>query len=352
MDRIDDHVYLSNAKTANKGEELLQWGITRVLTVDIKPVKRKHQDIQYYFVHMEDDPNWDLLSSLKECLAYIESAVIEGNAILVHCFLGISRSPAVATAYLMRRYKVDADEALRRIRSCRPIVCPNEGFLRQLRLFHVNSWCTDNVSSAVTPFLIKTVNSYVENGAASSNSHEGGNLSDQSGESHSVPSSVLFRCRGCRRPLFTNAALLEHTSSADAEKSTTAHGPCSLSNFVNPVEWMNESIASQQGKVSEANSTSSVVMRSPITFVRCSYFVLVVPQDWGHSDGQVCSVAAANGLSPALASKNVKLIQSHSKGNLMYNNSNALFVSLCRVSKRCFQNCASTYQLYAKSVKP
>ncbi|CDW56615.1 sodium:hydrogen exchanger 6 [Trichuris trichiura] len=152
MDRIDDYVYLSNAKTANNSEELLQWGINRVLTVDIKPVKRMHQDIRYYFVHMEDDPNWDLLSSLKECLAYIESSVIEGNAILVHCFLGISRSPAVATAYLMRKYKLDADEALRRVRNCRPIV-----------------W-------------------YV-------------------------------------------------------------HARCSLSNFVNPVEWMNESIACQQGKL-------------------------------------------------------------------------------------------------------
>uniref|UniRef100_A0A5S6QW09 protein-tyrosine-phosphatase n=1 Tax=Trichuris muris TaxID=70415 RepID=A0A5S6QW09_TRIMR len=252
MDRIDDLLYLGNAKIANSGDELLQCGVNRVLTVDIKPVKRKRQDIHYHFVRMEDDPNWDLLSTLDECLTFIESSISEGNCILVHCFLGISRSAAVVTAYIMRRYKVDTDEALRRIRKCRPIVCPNDGFIRQLHLFHVNGCRTDSVTSAVIPFMIKSVNSSSEKSATSS-ANGNGNLSKpldavSTPSMGSHPVSVLFRCRGCRRPLFTNRALLEHTFLGSQGKSTNRN-VCSLSNFVNPVEWMNQNIGIQQGKI-------------------------------------------------------------------------------------------------------
>ncbi|KAH8099124.1 hypothetical protein SO694_00023255 [Aureococcus anophagefferens] len=45
---------------------------------------------------------------------------------------GKSRSGTLAAAYLMFRDDVDDGEALRRIRTARPFVSPNRGFLEQL----------------------------------------------------------------------------------------------------------------------------------------------------------------------------------------------------------------------------
>ena len=45
-------------------------------------------------------------------------------------------SVTVVAAYLLARHAVTVDEALARIRACRPEASPNEGFLRQLAAWH------------------------------------------------------------------------------------------------------------------------------------------------------------------------------------------------------------------------
>jgi len=51
----------------------------------------------------------------------------------VHCSAGISRSPMVVAAYLMRRRGMSLREALGQIVQVRPQVSPNAGFLEQLK---------------------------------------------------------------------------------------------------------------------------------------------------------------------------------------------------------------------------
>jgi atypical dual specificity phosphatase len=53
--------------------------------------------------------------------------------ILVHCFAGISRSPTVVAAYLMKRKGMTLKAALGQIIRVRPQVSPNAGFLKQLK---------------------------------------------------------------------------------------------------------------------------------------------------------------------------------------------------------------------------
>ena len=61
----------------------------------------------------------------------------EGGRILVHCLAGISRSPMVVAAYLMKRKGMTLWAALGQIIRVRPQILPNAGFLRQLREIEV-----------------------------------------------------------------------------------------------------------------------------------------------------------------------------------------------------------------------
>jgi hypothetical protein len=57
------------------------------------------------------------------------------KATLIHCMAGVSRSPTLAAAWLMKRYGFAADDALNLLTMRRPCVGPNPGFLRSLMAF-------------------------------------------------------------------------------------------------------------------------------------------------------------------------------------------------------------------------
>jgi dual specificity phosphatase 12 len=56
------------------------------------------------------------------------------NSILVHCDLGISRSPTIIIAYLMRKYHAKREDVLAFVRS-KQKVKPNANFTRQLQIW-------------------------------------------------------------------------------------------------------------------------------------------------------------------------------------------------------------------------
>lgn len=50
--------------------------------------------------------------------------------------MGKSRSATVVCAFLMRRYGINAAQALAQLREARPFCDPNDGFMTQLELYH------------------------------------------------------------------------------------------------------------------------------------------------------------------------------------------------------------------------
>lgn len=62
---------------------------------------------------------------------YFLIVIVISGKVLVHCFMGISRSSTCAIAYLMIKKQMTIQDAVRQIRSHRDIT-PNDGFLCQL----------------------------------------------------------------------------------------------------------------------------------------------------------------------------------------------------------------------------
>ncbi len=97
---------------------------------------------------------------------FIRSALAApGNAVLVHCTYGISRSATAVCAFLVKRDAVGAGAALSRLREAHPQAHPNLGFLSQLE-----RW--------------------------SGEGGEGGG-----GDGAAVSTGGRWRCRGCRMAL-------------------------------------------------------------------------------------------------------------------------------------------------------
>ncbi|RLN97568.1 hypothetical protein BBJ28_00010968 [Nothophytophthora sp. Chile5] len=59
-------------------------------------------------------------------------ALATGGKVLVHCFMGRSRSATIILAYLVSRRGLALSEALRELRRVRPQAQPNTGFYKEL----------------------------------------------------------------------------------------------------------------------------------------------------------------------------------------------------------------------------
>ena len=68
----------------------------------------------------------------KMLVLFVENARRTNKRVLVHCVAGISRSPTLAMAYLMRSRSLTCDEAYKFVKQRRPSVSPNLNFMGQL----------------------------------------------------------------------------------------------------------------------------------------------------------------------------------------------------------------------------
>lgn len=64
--------------------------------------------------------------------SFIEKVRGSNDSVLVHCLAGISRSPTVAIAYIMRHMQMTCEDAYRYVKGKRATISPNFNFLGQL----------------------------------------------------------------------------------------------------------------------------------------------------------------------------------------------------------------------------
>ena len=102
---------------------------------------------------MPDLSDTDLLSTWFEpAVSFIEDGLKQEGRILIHCYHGISRSATLLAAYLLKvglnpkpvdSHRINGpcsvQEVLAYIKSRRETVCPNEGFMAQLKMWRAMS---------------------------------------------------------------------------------------------------------------------------------------------------------------------------------------------------------------------
>lgn len=96
-------------------------------------------NLQCHFVPCLDLPETSLSEFVEASIAIIDSVRRRCGRILVHCNAGVSRSATVCIAYLMKIEALTFAQAYDLVKSKRPCIQPNAGFMIQLKELSENS---------------------------------------------------------------------------------------------------------------------------------------------------------------------------------------------------------------------
>lgn len=208
---------------------------------------------------LRDTESENLLDYLQVCLDFIERSRKDGGSVLVHCFAGVSRSAAVITAYLMKSENLSLEDALESLKQSCEFVCPNDGFLEQLKMFEEMGFKVDQSSPIYKRFRLKILGENHFSGSRIDSSKLGpdpGMPIETSSEVEGANKvennrSPTYRCKKCRRIV----ALQEHVVGHIPGEGETSFGwhkrksgnPFNKSNesecssiFIEPLRWMKD----------------------------------------------------------------------------------------------------------------
>ena len=140
--RILPGLFLGDLDAATNHEVLEYWRIAHVLSIcEEIPRKFRRKGVTYKHVIIDDTPYADIRCHFYALPKWIEKVrENKENQILVHCLMGVSRSPTIVAALLMWRSPTELTfkQALNEVKLYRSIIDPNPGFIRQLSEFQAN----------------------------------------------------------------------------------------------------------------------------------------------------------------------------------------------------------------------
>merc|ERR1712012_110576 len=127
------HLYLGNMRDASDVAILGRLNIRYILNVTAKPrTDPLPAGFQYKHLEAADNGFQNLRQFFEEAFAFIDEAKKANTGVLVHCQAGISRSPTIAVAYLMKHSLMAMAEAYKFVKTRRSIISPNLNFMGQL----------------------------------------------------------------------------------------------------------------------------------------------------------------------------------------------------------------------------
>lgn len=128
---IIDNIYLGSAYNVGNLDTLQQLEIERVLNVT-KEIPCSYPDIFTYKTILVKDTRDSFLSNYLDD-AYHFLIDNPSQPVMVHCYMGSSRSATIVIYYLMKKYKMPYNEALDYVKTKRNCVNLNKNFAEELQ---------------------------------------------------------------------------------------------------------------------------------------------------------------------------------------------------------------------------
>ncbi|CAH2054878.1 unnamed protein product [Thlaspi arvense] len=179
LSEIEQGLFIGSVAEAANKDLLKSSNVTHILTVAVALFPPHPNDFVYKVIEVVDRSETDLTVYFDECFSFMDQAIQSGGGVLVHCFMGISRSIArepsyeevcqrtdyvlcgrvqsflgpvicvtIVVAYLMKKHGMGFSKAMELVRSRRPQALPNFGFISQLQQFEKSIKVQDEEDSA------------------------------------------------------------------------------------------------------------------------------------------------------------------------------------------------------------
>ena len=139
---IDDTVYLGNAFNASDYYYLEKNGITAVVNAskEISNYFENNSDIKYFKLEdVKDINNSSIKKYFTPFIEFVEKIKKENGKILIHCFMGSSRSAVLVVLYEVYFNNKKIDDIIREITNKRGRVNINITFINELKEYLDNS---------------------------------------------------------------------------------------------------------------------------------------------------------------------------------------------------------------------
>ena len=133
MDQVLPYLFIGDLASARDLSLLSVHKIQNIVSVGCVLVEQVFctQRLMICFADLHDTPETPIFTIFTRTNAFIQTAITSKRPTLVHCVYGQSRSAAVVISYLLS-IGHSLDEAMSLLKSVRPVICINPGFLAQL----------------------------------------------------------------------------------------------------------------------------------------------------------------------------------------------------------------------------
>ncbi len=143
LNQVEPLLYIGDYKCRRRDTQLKEANIRFVIACGL-PSEREHHyfyplpsPIRVHDYFFDDHESVNIIPHVYETHRLISEAHERGEAVLVHCVMGISRSATLVMGHLMLRDKISREEALAKVETARPCVFPLGAFYRQLNMLFI-----------------------------------------------------------------------------------------------------------------------------------------------------------------------------------------------------------------------
>ena len=134
--KICDNIFIGSGAAAKNINKLKEQNITCIINAASLTESCCFEDkINYLSLPLYDSHSQNIMKEFEVTNKFIDTAIMNGGSIFVHCHSGISRAPTICAAYLIMRKKIGSEEALNLIKQIKSDINPNKNFKNQLKLY-------------------------------------------------------------------------------------------------------------------------------------------------------------------------------------------------------------------------
>ena len=130
---VIEGVYIGSEDSAANLTALTECKITHILNVAIEVKNAFPEQYEYLNIELLDIPQQNIRQMFSRTNEFIKQVIANNGRVLIHCSAGISRSSTIVLAYLLGIERMNYDDAYTLLKTARPVIRPNIGFVQQLK---------------------------------------------------------------------------------------------------------------------------------------------------------------------------------------------------------------------------